>query len=113
SCHANGSAPEQWLNPNAFTLAGYSLGQPGDAGRGICEGPGIFQVDLALYKSVALGHRLKAQLRFEIFNLLDHAMFTDVNNVMNPITATSDTASLATASSITGFTLPSNFGVAS
>ena len=45
------AASEAWLNPAAFTLLGYQLGTSGDSGRGICDGPGIFQADLALYKT--------------------------------------------------------------
>jgi hypothetical protein len=112
SCRASGGNPEQWLNPAAFTLAGYRLGSSGDAGRGICDGPGIFQADMAVYKTFALSRRVRAQLRFEFFNVFNNTMFTDVANVMNPTAVTFDTGNVATASTITGFTLPSNFGVA-
>jgi Carboxypeptidase regulatory-like domain len=112
SCRADGGNPEAWLNPAAFTLTGYRLGTSGDAGRGICDGPGIFQADVALYKTIALGRRVRAQLRFEFFNVFNNTMFTDVANVMNPTAVTFDTGDVATASTITGFTLPSNFGVA-
>jgi hypothetical protein len=113
SCRAGGGSPENWLNPAAFTLAGYQLGASGNAGRGICDGPGIFQADVALYKIIALGRRVRAQLRFEVFNVFNTTMFTDVNNVMNPTSVTFDTGDPKTASRITGFTLPANFGVAS
>jgi hypothetical protein len=112
SCRADSSTEEAWLNPAAFTLNGFKLGTTGDAGRGICEGPGIFQADLAVYKTVTLSKRLKAQLRLEVFNVLNNTMFTDVNTVMSPTAVTFDTGNLATASTITSFTLPASFGVA-
>ncbi|HEX6737945.1 MAG TPA: hypothetical protein VF310_06740, partial [Vicinamibacteria bacterium] len=49
SCRNSGGLPEQWLNPAAFTLNGFQLGTLGDSGRGVCEGPNLLQVDLALY----------------------------------------------------------------
>ena len=75
-CRATGGRREQWLNPAAFTLAGFELGTIGDAGRGICEGPALMQVDLALYKNIRLGSRLRAQLRFEVFNVFDRPNWT-------------------------------------
>ena len=112
SCRGDGRTPEAWLNPAAFTLAGYRLGTSGNAGRGICDGPGIFQADMALYKTIPLGRRVRAQVRFEVFNVFNNTMFTDVANVMNPTAVTFDTGDVATASTITGYTLPANFGVA-
>ncbi len=50
-CRASGGAKEQILNPAAYSLTGFELGTFGTAGRGSCEGPGIFQMDLALYKT--------------------------------------------------------------
>jgi len=114
NCLANDSNnPEVWLNPQAFTLVGYQLGTNGNAGRGICDGPGIFQVDAALYKTINLGGKVRAQLRFEVFNVLNRAMFYNVNNVMNVQNPTFDTGSARTANTITGYTLPGSFGTAS
>ncbi len=62
----------QFLNPNAFTFNGYRLGDTSQqSGRGQCEGPDFFQVDLSFYKQIRVGSRFKLQLRFEVFNIFD------------------------------------------
>jgi hypothetical protein len=111
-CRASGGPREQWLNPAAFTLTGFRLGEPGDSGRGVCEGPGFFQVDLSLYKNIQLSRRVKMQLRFDVFNVFNRVNFLRVDNTMNPISVTLD-APLASATRITGFEMPANFGQAS
>jgi len=108
-CRASGGPKEQWLNPRAFTLNGFALGTFGSAGRGICEGPGTFQVDLALYKNVQLGRRLRAQLRFEVFNAFNHDQFLGLDTTMDPLSVTLD-APLESASKVIDSQLPLSFG---
>jgi hypothetical protein len=110
-CRATGGPREQWLNPDAFTLDGFELGTIGDGGRGTCEGPGLFEVDLALQKNIRLGDRVTAQLRFEVFNLFNRVNFLSVDDSMDPIGVTLD-APLESATRITGAALPANFGQA-
>jgi hypothetical protein len=110
-CRATSGPLEQWLNPRAFTLAGFELGTFGNAGRGICEAPSIRQVDLGLYKNIPLGRRLRAQLRFEIFNVFNRTQFRNVNTFLSPTSVTLD-APLPAATRITGYELPATFGKA-
>ncbi len=112
-CRATSGPKEQWLNPNAFTLTGFQLGTIGNSSRGICDGPGFFQVDLSLYKNIKVSPRVKVQLRFEVFNVFNRVNFLNQNLVttMNPTSATLN-APAASATQITGFTLPGNFGQA-
>jgi hypothetical protein len=114
SCQASGGPKEQILNPAAFTLNGYGLGTIGDAGRGICQGPDYREVDLSLYKNINISKRVKAQLRFEVFNLLNRVNFLagSLNNTFNPTTATYN-ADPAEATTVTGYTVPVGFGQAS
>jgi len=114
SCRASGGNKEQILDPAAFTFNGYQIGTTGDSGRGVCEGPRYFQVDLSLYKNINLGKRVKAQVRFEMFNIFNHVNFLQgsVNNSFQPVTAEYDTGDPATATTITGFTIPVGFGQA-
>ena len=113
-CHATSGPKEQILNPAAWTLTGFQLGTIGDSGRGVCTGPSVVQVDLSLYKNVKLSNRVKAQLRFEVFNVFNRVNFlnTGFNNTFNPTSVTFDTGDPATATKITGYTLPGNFGQA-
>ena len=110
-CRARGGPAEQWLNPEAFTLVGFELGTIGDGGRGTCAGPGLFQVDLALYKNVPLGKRVNLQLRFEAFNAFNRTQFTGVDVSMDPTAVTLD-APIERATRITSFELPTSLGQA-
>ena len=115
SCQASGGNKEQILNPDAFTLVGYQLGTTGDSGRGVCEGPRYFQVDLSLYKNINLSKRVKAQLRFEMFNVFNHVNFlqsSGFNSTLAPLDATYDTGDPLTATKITGYTPQVGFGQA-
>jgi len=108
-CHGSGSR-EQILNPAAWTLVGFQLGTFGNSGRGVCEGPNFAQVDASLYKNIKLSQRVKAQLRFEVFNLFNRVNFTTVSTSLSPTTATLDTGRAATATTITAFKPSANFG---
>jgi len=111
-CRASGGLPEQILNPAAWTLVGFPLGTFGNSGRGVCDGPNFAQVDASLYKNIKISARVKAQLRFEVFNLFNRVNFTGVNTSLNPTSATLDTGRLATANTITAFTPSGAFGQA-
>ena len=111
-CRAGSGVEHQWLNPGAFTLVGYELGTVGTSGRGVCEGPDFASVDFALYKNLSLGKRVKAQLRFEVFNVLNRTNFWNVDTTLDSSSITYDTGDAATASRITGATVPLNFGQA-
>jgi hypothetical protein len=115
-CRASGGLPEQILNPNAYTLVGFDLGRVGTAGRGDCAGPGFFQVDLAFYKNVKISSKVKAQLRFEIFNVFNRVNFLNytsngysISTTLNPISVELD-APVESATRITGAEIPGNFG---
>jgi hypothetical protein len=110
-CHVSGGSETQWLNPAAFTLDGFKLGSFGNSGRGVCEGPGMFQVDYAMYKTFRLSQKLKAQVRFEVFNVLNHTNFLSVTTTMDP-SVTLDNHDPAKATTITGSELPASFGQA-
>jgi hypothetical protein len=111
-CHATNGPPQQILNPNAWTLTGFELGTFGNSGRGVCTGPDFAQVDLALYKNIKIGQKVKAQLRFEVFNVFNRVNFVGVQNSLNPISATLDTGSQATATKIIDFQPAGDFGQA-
>ena len=109
SCRGTGS---QIINPRAYTLNGLLLGNTSQVGdRGECVGPDYFQVDLSFYKDIHLGKRLKAQLRFEVFNLLDEVNFTAVDTTLDPTSVTLD-APLASATKIVDSVIPASFGQA-
>jgi hypothetical protein len=51
----------------------------GNAGRTFGRGPGILNTDLALFKNIPLGGRLKTQLRCEAYNVFNHSQFDGVD----------------------------------
>jgi hypothetical protein len=63
----------QYLNPLAF--AANAVGTYGALGRNTFIGPGYANLDLGVVKDFAPQERFKAQLRFEMFNSLNHANF--------------------------------------
>jgi Carboxypeptidase regulatory-like domain len=68
----------QYINPDAFTMNGYVLGQRPQGGTGQCFAPNIRNVDFALDKNwgiPGLGEKAKLQFRLEFFNLFNHPMF--------------------------------------
>jgi len=52
-----------------------ALGTPGDASRRYFYGPGSFNTDLALLKSIPLTESKALQLRLETFNVFNHSQF--------------------------------------
>jgi hypothetical protein len=57
----SGQYPYYWFNPKAYSLP--SVGQYGNCGTGIVQGPGVWSVNIGAHKSIPLGE--KASLKFE------------------------------------------------
>lgn len=68
---------EHWFNPAAFKRADET--RVGTTGPGLLFGPGRSRLDLAMSKSVRFGEKLRARLRVDAFNALNHASRTGVN----------------------------------
>lgn len=81
---ANG---KPYFNTGLFTPN--ALGTPGDAKRRYFSGPGMFNTDLALLKSVRMSEGKSLQLRAEAFNVFNHSQFfgpSAVNgNISSPL----------------------------
>jgi hypothetical protein len=103
SCEPSGGPDEQIINPNAYTLNGFQLGENGTAERGDCTGPGYFQVDMAFYKNFRLNDRFRLQFRWDIFNF-----FNNSNFMFTPSAITLNSA----RTQIESATIPANFGQA-
>jgi TonB-dependent receptor-like protein len=62
----------QWLNRNAFSQP--APGQVGSLGRGATSGPGFWNYDFALLRSIPLTDSgMRLQFRTEFYNLFNHA----------------------------------------
>ena len=69
-----------WFNPKDFTLE--PLGTLGNAGRNAFHGPGLNNFDWALLKNIKVrGESKYIQLRFEFYNIWNHAQFDAVSTV--------------------------------
>ena len=87
----------QYINPTAFAVPAKTAGgvfiAPGTSGRDILRGPGLSNIDFALFKNFAVTERVKAQFRVQAYNLtntphfanpdsdLSHGSFGQINSV--------------------------------
>lgn len=72
---------EEWFNYNAFqssTPASYPA-VPGNAGRGVLDGPPLFRVDFTMTKNIKFNETMRLQLKGEVFNFLNHTNYTTVS----------------------------------
>jgi hypothetical protein len=60
---------------NTSLFSPNALGTPGDASRRYFYGPGSFNTDLALLKSISVSEAKTLQLRLETFNVFNHTQF--------------------------------------
>ncbi len=61
-----------WVNPNRYTMDGFTLGTIGNAPIGDCLGPPTRVVDFSVSKNFNITERVKAQFRIDFFNLFNH-----------------------------------------
>ncbi len=70
-----------WFSQAAFTAP--AAGYLGNAGTGIIRGPGLADLDAALYKEFHFTEARYFEFRAEAFNVLNHTNFTTVNTTYN------------------------------
>lgn len=70
----------EWFNTAAFIPN--AKGTFGNVGRNTLRGPGAWNEDFGLIKSTPISERLRAEFRFEAFNLLNHANFGNPNSTV-------------------------------
>jgi hypothetical protein len=81
----NASWPNSSYNINAFSLEpGFDgvWGDPttlGDIGRNYIRGPGFLQWDFSTMKNFVITDKLKMQFRADIFNILNHPNFSNID----------------------------------
>jgi hypothetical protein len=78
--HAGGGTITEWFNTAAFAQP--ALGSFGNSGRSILRGPGINNLDLALFKNFFLPKNAVLQLRVEAFNALNHPQWSGVSQTL-------------------------------
>ena len=75
--HVDNRTVNQWFNTAAFEQP--APGALGNLGRNTERGPGVNNVDLALFKNFEFTSRVRLQLRLESFNALNHTQFGEVS----------------------------------
>ncbi|HYY97269.1 MAG TPA: hypothetical protein VE642_01690, partial [Pyrinomonadaceae bacterium] len=96
-CDPNENAPhtrEQYFNTACFQrnppASSTNLANvPGNAARGIVNGPALYRVDFSLFKNIRFGENLQLQLRGEAFNVFNHTNFRSFVGSPNSLNVTS------------------------
>lgn len=70
-----------WINPAAFAKP---AGAFGTTPRNLLRGPGTWQVDSGLSKTVSLSERAQLQLRSEFYNIFNHPQLGQPQSTFNP-----------------------------
>jgi hypothetical protein len=89
--NATGISP-QLSHPNParfFNTAAFAINAPytyGTAGRNTIIGPGLVELDMSLMKTIPFGERVASQLRWDVFNVANHAIFALPNGTANSTT---------------------------
>ena len=60
-----------WFNTACFAPVPQGAVRPGNAGRGVIQGPGFFNLDASLLKNFKIGDRLGTQFRLETLNTMN------------------------------------------
>ena len=87
--NAGPHTPDQWVSRSAFQQLNpvTQVGQFGNAGRNIVQGPGLQQWDFSVLRSFRFTESKNLQFRAEFFNLFNHANFglpvNDLNDQKN------------------------------
>ena len=77
---------ERFFNTLAFAEVPVGTARPGNAGRGIVEGPRITRLDFSLFKQIPIKEALKVQFRAEAFNITNQVNFAGVSTSLGSAT---------------------------
>ena len=73
SIYAVNQSINNWFNPAAFAVP--AKGTWGNLGRYVARGPGYWEADTALKKSIPITERVSLSFRAEAFNLFNHPIY--------------------------------------
>jgi len=75
SLHYDFHNTSEFFNTSAFSLP--VIGTVGNAGRNRVRQPGIAQLDVGIFKSFKFHEHYDVKFKWEVFNVLNHAMFAN------------------------------------
>ena len=86
--NAGPHTPDQWISSSNFQRLdpAADIGQFGNAGRNIVQGPGYHQWDFSVLKDIPFTESKRLEFRAEFFNIFNHANFGLPVNDMNAST---------------------------
>ncbi|GAC1616646.1 MAG: hypothetical protein PVS2B2_00940 [Candidatus Acidiferrum sp.] len=70
-----------FFDPSSFMAV--NLGSEGTANRRFFHGPGLNNWDMAIKKDTHINERMSLELRFEFFNVFNHAQFVTPSGILN------------------------------
>jgi outer membrane receptor protein involved in Fe transport len=76
-------AIQQWFNTSAF--AAPETGRFGNTARNVVRGPGMWDLNLGVFRNIPVTERYRVQFRSEFFNLLNHTNLGTPNSTMNNV----------------------------
>ena len=80
-----GRSVAEWINPAAFAAP---AGEFGTAPRDLLRGPGTWQIDLGLGRTISLWEHASLQFRSEFFNIFNHPQLGPPQATFNPSNTT-------------------------
>ena len=80
-----GKSVAQWINPAAFATP---AGEFGTAPRDLLRGPGTWQIDFGVGKTILLTERARLEFRSEFFNIFNHPQLGPPQSTFNPSNTT-------------------------
>jgi hypothetical protein len=96
---AKGTLPNpsvtRWFDVAAFPQVPNGSFTFGNAGRNVLDGPGNITLNQTLYRNFPLRERMQLQVRWELFNVLNHANFQLPQNAVNAVNAGTITSAQA------------------
>jgi hypothetical protein len=76
-----GRSVAEWINPAAFATP---AGEFGTAPRDLLRGPGTWQIDFGVGKTILLTERARLEFRSEFFNIFNHPQLGPPQATFNP-----------------------------
>ena len=79
--------PSQWFDVADFPQVPQGTFAYGNSGRNILDGPGMISLNQTLARNFRFKERYQLQVRWEVFNVLNHANFQLPENAVNAANA--------------------------
>ena len=93
-----GKTIAEWINPAAFATP---AGEFGTAPRDLVRGPGTWQIDFGISKTILLSERGRLEFRSEFYNIFNHPQLGPPQSAFNPSNTTGFGSIISTVNTTT------------